>query len=191
MKTPKRDPVRARRPGWSGAARAVGVWLRRVRFAPHAALLFVLIACGPSGDGGAAGPPAPDFELSRVGGGTVSLADLRGQLVLLDFWATWCVPCVKAIPELNALHLAQKERGFQVLGVAVDDLEEPELAAWLEEKGVVYPIARATSDLAAEYGAYQFPQHVLISRDGTILEQLEPGAHSRADLEALIEPHLQ
>ena len=49
--------------------------------------------------------------------------------MLLDFWATWCVPCVRAIPELNALYRSQRERGVEVIGIAVDDLEEAELAA--------------------------------------------------------------
>jgi len=145
------------------------------------------LGCGPGGD---TGRVAPDFDLPRVGGGRLALKDLRGKLVLLDFWATWCVPCVRAIPELNALYRSQRERGVEVIGIAVDDLEEAELAAWLAEKGVEYPVVRADADLAAAYDAYVFPQHVLVSAQGTILDQLEPGVHSSDALEARIARHL-
>ena len=134
--------------------------------------------------------PAPDFNLEKVGGGRLALADLRGQLVLLDFWATWCTPCVQEIPELNALHRERRAQGLAVVGLAVDDLEMEPLTAWLKERGIEYPVARADTELASRYGAEQFPQHVLISREGAVLERLEPGYHSRAELEAVIAPHL-
>jgi len=134
--------------------------------------------------------PAPEFNLERVGGGQLALDDLSGKLVLLDFWATWCVPCVKAIPELNAVYASRRERGVEVVGLAIDDLEADELAIWLEEKGVRYPVVRGGSELAEAYGAIQFPTHVLVSPEGEILEQLEPGLHTRAELEEVIDRYL-
>jgi len=151
-------------------------------------LMSAGLGCGDAPESSAL--PAPDFDLERVGGGQLALTDLRGKLVLLDFWATWCVPCVKAIPELNAVYTSHRGEDVEVIGIAVEDLEADELAAWIEEKGVEYPVLRSDSALAEAYGAFEFPQHVLVSRDGRILEQLQPGVHTRDELDALIERHL-
>ena len=156
------------------------------------ALALLPGGCGREGGGTGGGPsvPAPDFDLEKVGGGRLKLAELRGQLVLLDFWATWCVPCVKSIPELNTLYRRHREEGFTVVGLAVEDLEAEPLAAWLEERSVDYPVARTDTELAGRYAAYEFPKHVLISREGRVLESFEPGFHSLDELEAKIAPHL-
>lgn len=150
--------------------------------------LVVLVGCGKTES--EALLPAPGFDLEKVGGGRLTLAELRGKLVLLDFWATWCVPCVQEIPDLNALYRERRAQGLEVVGLAVDDLELEPLAAWMKERGIEYPVARADTELASRYGADQFPQHVLISPDGKVLEMLEPGYHSREELEAVIAPHL-
>src|SRR5262245_34437364 len=101
---------------------------RRTRTACAAVVLLAALANG-CGKREATAPqtaqattPAPDFDLEQIGGGRLKLADLRGKVVLLDFWATWCVPCVKSIPDLNALYLEHKDQGFAVVGLAVDDL---------------------------------------------------------------------
>ncbi len=157
-------------------------------------VLLAVVAFGLSGGCGerseSDGLPAPDFALERIGGGQLSLTELQGKLVLLDFWATWCVPCVKAIPELNAVYAARREEGVEVVGIAVEDLEADELAVWVADKGIEYPVVRSDSGLAEAYGAFEFPQHVLVSRDGKILEQLQPGVHTREELDELINRHL-
>ena len=138
----------------------------------------------------AQGEPAPPFELSRLDGSPVTLASLAGKLVLVDFWATWCPPCILEIPELNSFYQAHREAGVEILAISVDD-ETPEwLKEWATKEGIEYPVAIGDMDVARAYGAEQFPFHVLIGREGQILARLTPGYHDREELDELIAPHL-
>ena len=132
---------------------------------------------------------APAFDLELVGGGRVSLDSLRGQTVIVDFWATWCPPCLLEIDELNALQEEFHATGVRILAISIDTLSTEELARWVTEHRVAYPVALGSSDLAASYGADAFPFHVLVGPDGTVLEQLESGFHDRHELRALVARH--
>ncbi len=154
------------------------------------ALAALLLACSVEID-----PPlgdvAPPFALERLQGGPLRLEDLRGKLVLVDFWATWCPPCVLEIPELNAFYEQHRGDGVELLAIAIDVEERAELLAWSEEKGIRYPVAIGDVDVARLYGAGQFPFHLLISPEGRILERLTPGYHDREELAALVARHAQ
>jgi len=152
------------------------------------ALAVLALACGPAGDAGpqGSGEVAPDFELQRLEGGSVRLADLRGKTVLIDFWATWCAPCIVEIPELNAFYAEQRERGVEVLAISIDTLEDAALKTWVDEHDMQYPVARGDIGLAELYKAFEFPFHVIVSPEGQILERLAPGFHSRDELNAAI-----
>lgn len=79
-----------------------------------------------------------DFTLERLGGGPVALSDYLGQWVVVNYWATWCAPCRKEMPELSELHV---ERGdITVLGLAYEDVEDNDFKAFLQESPVEYPI---------------------------------------------------
>ncbi|MGC4251256.1 MAG: TlpA disulfide reductase family protein [Sphingobium sp.] len=67
------------------------------------------------------GAPAPDFELTLIDGGKVSLADLKGQVVLLNFWATWCVPCRTELPTLDTYYALQQKHGLRVFAITTED----------------------------------------------------------------------
>ncbi len=158
-----------------------------IRFTLIAALL-VMAGCSPAGGRIEAGESIP-FDLEGLDGSRIRAEDLRGRFVLLDFWATWCPPCVLEIPELNAFHEEYQDRA-RVLAVSIDDLPAGELSAWLQEKEAAYPVAIGTEELARQYGAHGFPFHVLLSPEAMVLETLTPGFHDRDELFALVDRHL-
>lgn len=127
------------------------------------------------------GKPAPPFELVTFDGARVSLDDYRGQVVLLDFWATFCPPCVAALPELQALHGKHAAGGFAVIGVTVDDRAELVRKATSRAK-VTYPIVKATPEVWNAYKVNALPALILVGRDGTIIKRYG----GEADKEAML-----
>lgn len=117
-----------------------------------------------------AGKPAPAFRLQSFDGKKVSLDDFRGKVVLLDFWATFCPPCVQALPELQALHAKNGSRGFAVIGVTVDDRAALVQKA-TSRANVAYPILRATPEVWNAYKVNALPSLILVGRDGTIIKR--------------------
>ena len=144
-------------------------WLARVAFA---LLLLAPPGCwDPSpaperDDPGAAA--APGFTLPDLAGREVSLASLRGRVVVIDFWATWCAPCVFQIPVLNEFWAAHRADGVEVLGIAVDVEGSDVVRSFVEEHGVRYPILLGSESLARDFGALGFPTLFVLGRDGRI-----------------------
>lgn len=111
-------------------------------------------------------PTAPTFTLKDLSGREVSLSDFRGKVVLLDFWATWCPPCLLSIPHLNALHRAYGERGFEILGINLDQGDPDNLSAFVEKMKITYPILIGTSEVTKQYGVNPIPTGFLVDREG-------------------------
>jgi peroxiredoxin len=97
------------------------------------------------------GRPAPTFTLRDLSGRTLDLATYRGRVVLLDFWATWCVSCREGIPKFIALQRKYGDRGLAVVGISMDDAEAP-VRTFSQELGINYPIAMGDATLAERYG---------------------------------------
>lgn len=132
------------------------------------------------------GKAAPAFTLKTLDGRSVSLADFRGRVVLLDFWGTFCPPCVAALPELQALHDRHAARGFAVVGVTVDD--RPAMVKKATAK-LTYPIVQATPQVWSAYKVNALPSLVLVDRDGKIVRRFG-GETSPAAMRAEIEKAL-
>ena len=107
-----------------------------------------------------------DFTLQQLGGGEVSLSDFRGDWVVVNYWATWCTPCLKEIPDLSELH---KERSdLTVLGLAFEDLEDSDFAGFLEDFDVSYPILKVDVYQPPEpFGAPKaLPTTIILDKQG-------------------------
>jgi thiol-disulfide isomerase/thioredoxin len=117
-----------------------------------------------------AGKPAPPFRLRTFDGKDVSLDAYRGHVVLLDFWATFCPPCLAALPELQGLHARHSARDFVVIGVTVDDRAALVHKA-TTRAGVAYPIVRATPEVWNAYKVTALPSLILVGRDGNIIRR--------------------
>ncbi len=139
-----------------------------------AALAVVYVFAMPSyrqGEPSVAGRRAPDFDV-EMDGRTVHLADLRGKVVVLDFWASWCAPCVEETPSLNALEQRIKAGGGMVLGVSQDE-DPTAYSRFLIDQHVVFPTYRdPTKKIATSYGTSVFPEAYIISRDGRIARKI-------------------
>ena len=128
-------------------------------------------AAAPTGTGQAPsliGKPAPAFALKDITGAPLRLADYRGKVVLVDFWATWCVPCRTEIPHFAKLQTKYASRGFSVIGISLDDAPEP-VPPFAKKYGMNYPVAVGDAALAERYGGVLgLPVAFVIDRDGRI-----------------------
>jgi len=135
--------------------------------------------------------PAPPFTLEQLGGGEVSLAELRGKTVVLDFWATWCPPCEFQVPELNRFYDAHRaDSDVVVYGVSVDTDGAEVVEAWTTEKEVRYPILLGGEGLARKLGAVGFPTLYVIGPEGQVRET-HVGLIETDTLEQAIATHRQ
>jgi cytochrome c biogenesis protein CcmG/thiol:disulfide interchange protein DsbE len=118
-----------------------------------------------NGESSLRGRPEKDFSLT-LDGKPARLSDLRGKVVVLNFWATWCPPCVDEAPSLNALQRRIAPLGGVVLGVSVDD-DRSAYEDFLKTYNITYPTYRdPTKKIALDYGSTMYPETYVIDRDG-------------------------
>ncbi|AXQ29875.1 TlpA family protein disulfide reductase [Solimonas sp. K1W22B-7] len=145
-----------------------------------------------SGGNSLKGEPAPAVELTDLGGQTRTLTQWQGKLLLVNFWASWCAPCVDEIPLLVEAQARYGAQGLQVLGPAFD---EPEPTRQMVQRlRINYPVSAnlAQADAAARAlgnSSGMLPYSVLISRDGRVLKTIL-GSLTREQLDTLVQEHL-
>ena len=137
------------------------------------AVLLVLAFIHPlyrQGEASLAGKTPRDFAF-RLAGKQTHLSELRGKVVILNFWATWCPPCVEETPALNRLQQRLAGRDAVLLGISVDE-DTGAYERFLRQQGVLFPTDRAPRQLATEYGTAAFPETYIIGRDGKIARKV-------------------
>lgn len=131
------------------------------------------------------GHPAPDFNLNKINGGQLQLSSLRGKIVLVDFWDTWCPPCRKALPHLQELSETYSD-DVVVVGVALGKEGAEKVRTYTKDNGLTFEMVLFNNDmkLVADFGGVEaIPTTFLIDADGIIREKWEGGL-SKATYEA-------
>ena len=137
--------------------------------------------------------PAPALALKTLAGEAMTWESLRGRVVLVDFWATWCAPCKKSMPELQALQEKYGARGLTVLGVSIDEGGPAKVKKYVEGKKFTYPIAvdAGQSPLWEAFRVKAVPAAFLVDGEGRIVAQWTGRAPTGAEVEAKVEEMLK
>ena len=135
------------------------------------ALAESAVAADPFADLDLIRPPrvaaAPDFTVPRLGSGLVALKELRGSVVFLNFWATWCPPCKTEMPSMERLYRRHKGRGFTILAISIDAAAAEPVASFVKQLGLTFPIGLdPTLEVANRYTVRALPSSFLIDRMG-------------------------
>ena len=156
------------------------------------ALLLVSLLVLPSsakGEGLKAGTKAPAWILKGPDGKDIKSTDFKGKVVVLNFWATWCPPCVKEIPDFIEIQKELGEKGVTFVGASLDASPAP-VKKYVKRTQVNYPIVMGDSDVVKEYGNFNaIPHTFVIDKDG-IIRLSKSGMISKGDLLAGIKPLL-
>ena len=169
---------------WLIGVAVVAVAILMVMRAPRGPLAAGTPVAEPDAGDDWAHRAAPDFELSALDGRRIRLSDLRGRVVLVNFWATWCAPCRVEMPWLSEFSARYSDQGLTVLGVSVDDGGRERVEKFVRRRSVGYPILLNDGNVDQRYGGVRFlPQTFFVGRDGRIIQRLY-GIRAHANFEA-------
>ena len=137
------------------------------------------------------GSHAAPLVLEKPEGGTIAFADLEGDILILDFWATWCAPCISEIPHYNELHADYVDKGVHMIGVTLESGSAEEVVAFANDPAhtIRYPLVMGNDEVVDKYGpVWGFPTTVLVGPDGKVLKTwLGPTAGKTDQLRELID----
>lgn len=135
------------------------------------------------------GFPAPSFTLPDLEGKEVSLTDYRGQVVLLNIWATWCPPCKEEMPSMEKLYQQLNGKGFQILAVSIDKEDTKVVKDFVQKNGLSFTILHDRKNILwNKYGMTGVPESFIIGKDGRIVEKvIGPRDWSEEDIVAKVE----
>src|SRR3989440_4570628 len=133
--------------------------------------------------------PAPEVQFQTLAGQPFTLGQLRGHVVLLNFWATWCIPCREEIPVLNAMQHDLEARGLKIVGASLEDTADGVNSYQKEVRKFEYQVVVGGSEAQARFGGTPLPTTYLIARDGRIRQKII-GARDRGGWEAAVKPLL-
>ncbi|MBJ6749115.1 TlpA family protein disulfide reductase [Geomonas sp. Red421] len=119
------------------------------------------------------GDPAPPVKLTSTSGQPITLNNYKGYVLVMDFFATWCIPCKEAIPHLNSLMAKYGKQGLQVLGVSVDEGSDRDVKTFINERRISYPVAIAGEEMQTEYGLRSIPTVFVINKKGVVVERFQ------------------
>ena len=119
------------------------------------------------------GDAAPPIKLTTTAGQPITLNNYKGYVLVMDFFATWCIPCKEAIPHLNSLKAKYGKQGLQVLGVSVDEGSDRDVKDFVAERRISYPVAIAGEEMQTQYGLRSIPTVFVINKKGVVVERLQ------------------
>ena len=117
---------------------------------------------------------APSYAARTLDGDPISLEGLRGKVVLVNFWATWCPPCRIEMPGFQRVYEDRRDEGFVVLGISTDQADEGVVREFLAERGITFPVTVASGRVVRDFGGVQaLPTSYLIDREGRIRQEVK------------------
>ena len=136
---------------------------------------------------------APDFTLDSLDGGQTTLSDLRGQIVLVNLWASWCLPCRAEMPAIERVYRSYKDLGLEVLAVNATNQDSVDAAmAFIQERGLTFPVLLdRTGSTSAAYNLRGLPSSFFIDRQGVIRSVVIGGPMSEALIQSKVESLLK
>jgi peroxiredoxin len=150
---------------------------RRTATLALAVLILAALAPACTKTDRSAMPIAPDFTLQDLSGRSVRLADFKGKVVLVEFWATWCPPCRESIPAMERMHKTYGSKGLVILSISLDAGDWADVKEFAEAAGITYRVLKGTDEVMEQYMVRSIPSAFLVNRQGLIAKQYIGGGY--------------